>query len=381
MQIRKTNLTTFFIPVVLLLTLTGCKNIGDKEPNNTIDKASLVTLGKPFHIKINPKGDLDWLKVNVPGPGYIRIQSKTIPKGMQLDVAFARYEEWENEKEHWLRKWHRVPDALRIAKAGSYYLLVHDAYDDGASTQDIELLVSFLPEFDMHEPNNHPENAVMLESNANIRLAVYPEGDVDWFRVKVSTQGYISLKVKEVPASIRVDAYYGIYDEWKKTEVRLLRGWHTLPDAVAVTGSVEYLICLHDSYDDNSAPQLFDLKVEFLAEMDPSEPNDNFMNAKIVSAGDKCMMAIYPQGDLDYYKIKIKKGNKLRIWADKVSDVKAEAMLSIISPNDSNKLKGTSPWKILPAEFDVKPSQEYYILIHDNYDDVGNPQPFMVKFG
>jgi hypothetical protein len=38
-----------------------------------------------------------------------------------------------------------------------------------------------------------------------------------------------------------------------------------------------------------------------------------------------------------------------------------------------------SDWKELPAEFEVSTTQEYYILLHDNYDDTSSPKLFTIR--
>ena len=123
-------------PAVFLLALISCSSGGgggDREPNNTIEEAVEITLGEVFEISIDPQGDYDYFKTEIPEQGYLKIQATGIPEGLTLQVRFSVYQEWEGEKIKWLRGWSRLPDALFITEPGTYYFVIHDDYDDKVS--------------------------------------------------------------------------------------------------------------------------------------------------------------------------------------------------------------------------------------------------------
>src|SRR6056297_3017259 len=283
------------IGLLASVILTGCgggkSGGGDKEPNNSIGEANSVSFGETFPITINPKGDVDWFKVELPEQGYLKIQAGEVPEDLGLEVAFSRYEEWEGEKEKRLRGWNRLPDAVSIQKKGTYYFAIKDDYDDAFSKEAVDIKATFLKEFDSNEPNDSPDKAAEIKIGSVVKPAIFPVGDQDWFKVSASEQGYLRIQTKNVPEGIAPEVFYATYDEWADSKVKKIRNWSHLPDACFVPDSGDYLIRLHDDYDDGSAETTFGFKVDFLEEMDKGEPNDEFKNAKPVSRGDTLTVA------------------------------------------------------------------------------------------
>jgi hypothetical protein len=371
------NLLVFSLLAILFLSLTCCGGggaSGEKEPNNSIDQANEIALGKPFSIKISPIKDIDWFKVDLTEQGYLKVQASQVPEGLVLEVGYALFQEWEGSKVKWLKKWHKLPDALFIPEAGTYYFAILDDYNDRESKEPIQIKVDFIPEFDAGEPNNSPDAATAIEFGTTVKPVIFPTGDRDWYKVKVEKQGYLLVKSKDVPQGITPVIYYAIYDEWADPKIQKIRDWQKLPDACAVTEPGEYYIPLHDDYNDKSSETPFSFLVEFLDEMDINEPNNDFKTAKSVSRGDTLKLAIFPQGDNDYYKIKIDKANKLKLMAKDYTGI--TPVIRLYTLNENDKLDVASGWEELPAEVDVIPGTEYYLLICDDYNDKGSQQVF-----
>ncbi len=368
--------------LIVLFWISGCGGKGggsDKEPNNSIEEAGEITLDESFPIKINPTGDVDWFKVELPEQGYLKVQAGECPEELNLEVAFALYKEWEGEKEERIRGWNRLPDAVFIPEGGTYYFAVKDDYDDASSGKAIQIKASFLKEFDPSEPNNSPEKAKSVEAGSVVKPAVYPTGDVDWLKVKLESQGYLVLKSNNVPEGIVPEVSYVIYDEWADSKVKELRSWHVFPDACFIPDSGEYLIKLHDDYDDAASETPYDLKIEFLEQMDRNEPNDEFANSKSINRGDTLTLAIFPAGDRDYYKVKTTDAQNLKFLAKGFSDdVVPEIKLMVLDENNPNALKEASAWKRLPADFEVEANKEYFVLLHDDFDDAGSSEAFQL---
>ena len=378
-MLRQNRSILFFFMFILTVTIftSSCGGGGaskEKEPNNSIDQANEITLGKPFEIKINPVKDIDWFKVDLTEQGYLKVQASQIPKGLKLEVAYALFQEWEGSKVKWLKKWNKIPDALFIPEAGTYYFAIIDDYNDKESNDPIQIKVDFIPEYDAGEPNNSPETATAIEFGTTVKPVIFPAGDIDWYKVNVTKQGYILVKSKDVPQGIVPEIYYATYDEWANPKIHKIRNWHKLPVACAVTEPGEYYIPIIDDYNDKSSETPFNFLVEFLDEMDINEPNNDLRTAKSVSRGDTLELAIFPQGDNDYYKLKIETGNKIKFMAKDYTGIVPEIRLYTLNEND--KLDVASNWKKLPAEVDVIPETEYYLLIHDDYNDKGSQQVF-----
>lgn len=90
-------------------------------------------------------------------------------------------------------------------------------------------------------------------------------------------------------------------------------------------------------------------------------------------------MAVFPTGDYDYFKIKLNEGDKIKFLAKDFENVVPEIILQIINPANPNELMNVSDWKKLPAELEVNTTQEYYILVHDDYDDASSPKLFTIR--
>lgn len=371
--------------VLLLIVLSwigGCGGKGgggDKEPNNSVEEAGEITLDESFPIKINPTGDVDWFKVGLSEQGYLNVRAGECPEELNLEVAFALYKEWEGEKEERIRGWNRLPDAVFIPQGGTYYFAVKDDYDDTSSGQSIQIKASFLKEFDPFEPNDKPEEAKLVEAGSIVKPAVYPTGDVDWLKVKLENQGYLFLKSNNVPEGIIPEASNFLFDEWADPKVKEIRSWKKFPNACFIPDSGEYLIKLHDDYDDAASETPYDLKIEFLEQMDKNEPNDEFINARSANRGDTLTLAIFPAGDRDYYKVKTADAQNLKFLAKGFSnDIIPEIKLMVLDENNPDALKEASAWKRLPADFEVEANKEYFVLLHDDYDDAGSPGAFQL---
>jgi hypothetical protein len=219
----------------------------------------------------------------------------------------------------------------------------------------------------------------LVEAGTIVKPAVYPTGDVDWLKVKLEGQGYLILKSNNVPEGIIPEASYFLFDEWADPKVKEIGGWEKFPNACFIPDSGEYYIKLHDDYDDATSETPYDLKIEFLEEIDKNEPNDDFGNAKSINRGDTLTVAIFPSKDRDYYKIKTTDAQNLKFLAKGFSDdIIPEIKLMVLDENNPSSLKEASAWKRLPADFEVEANKEYFVLLHDDYDDVGSPEAFQL---
>ncbi|HSH51828.1 MAG TPA: hypothetical protein VK982_08925, partial [Bacteroidales bacterium] len=354
------------------------KQIGDNEPNNTIEEASDAKFGEEFSLTIDPVGDVDWFKVNVQKQGYIQVQSANKVKGVQLEVSFAKYQEWDEKKAKRIRGWRPVPDALFVQEQGDYYLVLKDKWDDGASKEEFLIKIDFLDEFDPTEPNNSIQEAKLITFDEQFLAGIYPVGDKDWFKVNVPAQGYIEVVAKNIPKGINPEVRFAIFDEWSDPQVKIIRAWEEIPDACFVPDSGEYYIEMHDAWDDNAIAQAFDLKVSFIPEFDLFEPNNSVENARMIDLGSTHEIAIFPKGDKDYFKF-IAPDDKVKVSAKDYKGVQPEIKLLSESPDNEGKYITELKWTKLPVEIDVEKEKEYILVIHDAWDDNASKKTFQLK--
>jgi hypothetical protein len=379
LMIMKSLKITLKISLLCVLLMYACtKQGGDQEPNNTITEASPVTLGEEFGLTIDPLGDVDWFKVSVKKQGYIRVQSANKVDGVQLEVSFAKYQEWEEQKEKKLRGWRPVPDALFVSEPGDYYLVLKDEWDDGTSKEEFMVRIDILDEFDATEPNNSVEEAHRLTLEEQFSAGIYPVGDMDCFEINVPAQGYLEIVAKNIPEEVQPEVRFVIYDEWSDPQLKEIRGWGKIPQACFVSDSGKYYIIMHDSWDDHAIAQAFDLKVSFIPEFDLFEPNNTLTNAHQIEPGEAKDIAIFPKGDLDYFKF-VAPQPQVKVSAKDFEGIQPEIKILSVDPENPTQAVAVKEWVKLPATLELEPGKEYLMVVHDAWDDHASQKTFQLK--
>jgi len=375
---KKLNRFTFVFLVLSLLLIACSGGKPGDEPNNTIEEAAAIVLNEPFEIKIDPKGDIDWFKVELSEQGYLIVQANNVPEDLVIETRFALYEEWEGQKDKEIKGWTKVPSVLHVPEAGTYYFAIIDDYNDKFSTDPINIKVEFVKEFDSFEFNDSPEMAKELKFGDAQKIYIYPNGDNDWFKINMDKKGYIKTMIKNKQEGVVPEIKFVKVDDWSSNEVKELRGWGKLPNACYVVDTGMVYMIIHDDYDDASSQGELEFKVDFIDDIDINEPNEIHDSAKLVKRNDTLNLAIFPSGDKDFYKIQVDEGDKLNFMAkDWGEGIVPEIRLYTLDTL-TNKLADFSAWIRLPTEIDVENGKLYYFLIHDDYDDKGSEKLFQV---
>lgn len=346
------------------------------EANDAIESAQEISPGEPFALRIQPAGDVDWYRVEVPGAGYLRASVGRVPDAVDLEVAFARHTQWEEEKERWLREWAEPPVAVRVPEGGIYSIALSDAYDDNASETPIQVRVDYLEEFDPAEPNDEPAAATGVTLDEVRRPAIFPSGDRDWFRVTVPGRGYLTVEARNAPGEIEPEIRLARFDEWagETTEVR---DWHAPPASAFVQDSGAYYVEIRDAYDDGAAETPFEVRIRLLEDVDPAEPNDGPEDAASLQVPDSVAVAIFPDGDRDWFRFQAGSAGTLAIRAvGETGETEPEVRLHRPSPEGMGETEEIGDWQGLPAEVEVPDAGEYLLELRDAYDDQGHPEAF-----
>lgn len=115
--------------------------------------------------------------------------------------------------------------------------------------------------------------------------------------------------------------------------------------------------------------------------MDVYEPNDDFTEAKEIDLNDKVEIAIFPQGDRDFFKVYAEEKGTLTVKASDYGDIDLTARLLKLDPDDNNKTVSLESRTRLPVSFDLKePGQQYFIELRDRLDRNASPDLFEVVF-
>ncbi|MDA3819548.1 MAG: hypothetical protein PF590_03655, partial [Candidatus Delongbacteria bacterium] len=375
-----------FILLGLLITCISCgsdsseKQNESSEPNDKIDEANSIEPGTEFQMKVHPKEDGDWYKVEIPGQGYLKLVSKNVPDEIDVQVRFATYEEWGEEKENFLTNFLKMPAAVAFEGEDTCYALVADRWNENASETPFTLKFEFIEEFDEHEPNNEVESAKDIELDKAYKSAIFPKGEIDWFKITTNEQGYLHVAYKDKPEDMDVAVAVATYDEFSDEKIEYLKNLDVMPQSVTLTEPGEYYIVVSDRWNENASEKGFTWKPEFIPEMDTCEPNNTFADAKLVACKDTVKLAVFPKEDKDMIKFSPGEPGTLKIKSAKIDDVNVSAGIYKLN-DDENELKELHGVDELPITYDVTDTgMDYYIVVQDRWHEDESPETFDVIF-
>lgn len=379
MKILQSGLIGLFVcSLITACSSTTKKNdIPIGEPNNTILEAGIIEFGKSYSMKIDSIGDIDWYGAVIEKPGYFEIATKTVPENLKIQVRFAYKEEWESNKEKWETKWMNIPATIKVTKADTLYFAIIDDYNDAFSDEAFEFKAEFIDEFDPYEPNNTPEEASDIPVGEVIQSAIFPIGDADWFKLEADITGYFMLRARTVPEGIKPNVRFA-KKQSEFSPIEHISKWKGLPAGIQINKPGTYYIEMIDDYNDAMSREMMEWKIDFISEMDTTEPNNSFEEGYTVAVGDTVRAAIFPVEDSDFFKIKPERTGTVQVGAKGVSkDLKLQ--MKLFEMNDF-KEKAISKWEYLPAKFDLEEGKEYYLQLVDDYNDAYSEEPFELIF-
>ncbi len=375
------KISLLIISFLLVFSFSCSKDKISEEPNDTIEEANPVSPGTEFKMSINPEGDVDWYEVEVPGQGYLEVRAREVPEELDLHARFATYDEWNSNGEEYITGQLRLPAAVQIVEEGTYYVRLGDRYNNNYSPDEFKVKMNFIEEFDKHEPNNKPPEASEVEFGKEYKSAIFPLNDRDWFLTVVEQQGYLRIRAKDIPDDIELAAYVATYDEYAADKKNTVKSNTRVPFDVAITEPGEYYVVFRDRYDNYSSKDKFTWRIDFLPEMDKYEPNDDFSQAEEIELNSSVELAIFPEGDRDFFKVVPERTGTLYLKARDYGDIDLTARLFKPDLEDESKVITLEGKTRFPAEFDLTNSGgEYYVELMDRYDNNSNPELFKVLF-
>lgn len=373
---KQSHLQIIYI-IAILFIVAACSSPTKKnsigEPNNSILEAGVLNSGESYNMKIDTVGDIDWFALPVAGQGYLNISTKNIPENLNLIVRFAEKQEWEPTKQKWITGDLNLPATIPVEKPDTIYFVFKDKYNDNASEEDIVFKADFIEEFDQYETNNVADSAKAVATGEIIESAFYPTSDIDWFKTTVDSSGYLMLQARSVPKNINVEVRFAKRaDEF--SEAKYISGGLGLPAAIQVSDPGDYYFYLKDKHHSNMSKDMAEWKVDFITEMDATEPNNNFDEAYNLSVNDTVQTAIFPKGDTDYFMITPESNATLRVAAKHAKDLQLE--IQLYQEIDFEQ-KPVGKWQSLPATIDVAANQKYYIRLHNRHDNAYSQEPVL----
>ncbi|MFB6257256.1 MAG: hypothetical protein ABEH38_01065 [Flavobacteriales bacterium] len=365
------SVSSLFLIVVLACSTGPYSGAG--EPNDRILEASLLKDGKPIKMKIDSMNDRDWYGIELGGDGYVSLATQKVPDGLKLEARFARKKAWEAEKRKWLSKWQELPVAQAIRGVDTVHFVIRAKAGKDPKNA-FKLRARAIAEFDEHEPNNKGEEAASLELGQKLRSYVYPLGDRDYFKVNVDRSGYLFAKPKKVPEKLGAEVRFLTMNQ---AQERLLpiSGYRKIPAGASVNESGTYYVEFGDDHNNASSEEPVDWKLEFVSQMDSTEPNARWMDAHPIRVGDTMKIALFPAGDRDIFQLNTERSMTVKVSPEGVKGLTPQVQLIQESKMSSSTM---ATWRSLPDTFSIKGGKKHFMILREKEDDKGDRSPFLL---
>ena len=353
------------------------------EPNNSFGQATIVPPTGERKLAIFPRGDTDWLAVDIDHPGELKLAVTGSPENLDIYMRV-----WTADKQV-LRDWFGparvggdVEDFADLPAPGRYFIEVSDGNNDQASRQLFNLALTFTPEPDQYEPNNGPATAAPLTPGGKILFNILPRGDADWFRVDVASAGELAITIDESPKNL--DLYYRVWDANRQ----VLRDWVAPYRKGGVTEGFAdlphagtYFIEVTDGNNDDRSVLPATLSTTFTPVADTLEPNNAFGQAAPLGLGEPIRANILPQSDEDWYLVAAPGPGAFTVTVDEVDE---NLDIAVRLWNAEAAVAGDwvgPPRKggVTEAEFKVPAAGLYRLQVADSNNDARSNKPYRIE--
>ncbi|MBO6719683.1 MAG: caspase family protein [Rhizobiaceae bacterium] len=294
----------------------------ETEPNESFGQAAHLESSGRHRLAMFPRGDRDWLSLDVDHPGELRMLATGSPENLDIYMRV-----WDANKEvirDWiapLRKGGDTEGFADLPQPGRYFIEIADGNSDASSAQLFEYELAFTPQPDQYEPNDSAGAAAPLTPGGEILFNILPRGDRDWFRLDVPAQGELFVTIDEGPENL--DLHYRVWD----ADRQVVRDWVApyrkggLTEGFAdLPGAGSYYIEVTDGNNDERSIDHATLKTVFTATGDGFEPNDSFGTASPIPLDTPVGAAILPRGDADWFEVEAARSGEFSVIVDNVDE-------------------------------------------------------------
>ncbi len=292
------------------------------EPNGSFGQASLQERSGTHQIAIFPRGDRDWVAIDVDESGQLDLEVTDVPD--ELDIYMRVW----NANKDVLRDWFGPPrpggdtyDYADLPRPGRYFIEIADGNNNASDAQSFPLTLNFTPQPDKFEPNNNFIEATPLTAGGEIAFNILPRGDEDWFKIEVPSAGELTAIIDPSPENL--DLHYRVWNanhdvirDWipPYRQGGVTEGYADFPSAGT------YFLQISDGGSNARAIEHAVLKTGFIATNDPTEPNNSFGTAKPIVIGAPHTGYILPRGDVDWLRLELDRPGSLEIEIDDVDE-------------------------------------------------------------
>lgn len=279
----------------------------ERDANDTFGTAQPVALATTLTARQVPRGDYDWVYVDVPTAGEVLVEADPVPEAIDLFVRawnadHAVVADWQGAA----RPGGALDARLAVPSGGRYWLEMTDGSRDAESPEPYATHISFAPADDPFEPNNGMGTAWPVATDAHFSATMFPRGDVDWYKVWIPEPGLLTVEITDVPDEL--DMYARVWD----LNASVVTNWVGPPRAGGVTWMDSalkapgvYLVEIKDGSSDAATVEPYQVAFGFDPVGDTAEPNDTIGSAVLVSHPVSFKAATFPVGDVDWYAIDV----------------------------------------------------------------------------
>jgi len=223
---------------------------------------------------------------------------------------------------------------------------------------------------DAFEPNNFLKDAKQVELGSPFKLSIYPEKDIDYFKLNVPLPGYLEFSAGiEKPANMKLEVK--VYNQGGE----IIKSKTGMPIRFSIgAGDVIFSINAVDSK--IYSKELFPMTVSFKdVNLDSYEPNNEISEAKAIEAGSTAAINIFPIGDMDFFKVVLYDTGFLNVGYDFNKPANLNLCASVFDENGRLLIQDSD----LPAKFPLRKGI-YVFGIRDIYNNESSDIIFNLSF-
>ena len=350
--------------------------VTETEPNSEWGSANLVAVGGgPVTGSCAVANDHDWYRFRVDRPGLLTFALNT-PAGLlaQADIYDANGTLLSRRTAE--NRGDDISLSVPLGAAGIYYLTLFD--QTGAISGNYQYTLTLDPAQDTNEPNNRFSETTPLSFGQPVQGAIFPNGDADWYLLRVEEPGLVRFEVQNIPAALQIGlaVYDGNYNRVFSYE-RLNSG-DPLDATWRATAPGWYRVQLYGRGGNGYATAAYSLLASLTPMRDAAEPNNSFGDAADMIGTNQIAAMIYPAGDRDYFRFTVSQAGWLRLQVSQAEGIQPVIQLF----NDSNgQLSSASALNLgdtLALQYNVTAPGTYYVAVSDRDNNEISETPYLL---
>jgi len=278
--------------------------------------ANEIIIGNEISTAIFPVGDVDYFNFSTTQAGVVKIDIYDVPSNINLQASLKTTSNCseligqsnENDGAGF--------SLFYLTEPGDFVLEINDIGNNAFNPELFTFLVT-LNVSDIYEVNNSCSTAKNIVLDREIKAAIYPEYDLDYFKFTTSEVGVIKVDLYNVPENIDMQVTLRSNSDCTilTEEYNFRKGQGLSLFYTTIPG--EYILEINDIDNNDFNSELYSLTVT-LDTNDTYEINDACSDAKNISLNTEINASIYPLGDVDYFRFAV---NQTGVYEIQIYDI------------------------------------------------------------